>query len=100
MDDAYTGGKMRWSEGGKRARRSSNKIPFVAAMRYSKPTTITITGTCRVLRPSHAARYLAAYEYRFNRRTDLASMPPRLAFVALRFFTSPYRLLVPANVLA
>jgi hypothetical protein len=33
----------------------------------------TITGTCRGGAPRHTARYLAAYEYCFNRRTDLAS---------------------------
>ena len=174
MDDAYLGGEMRWSEGGKRGRGSPNKIPFVAAVatRDGKPTAIhlrrvegftkeqlkryaatgladgasvvsdglscftaiaeagfahtvittgggaerptepafkwvntvlgnvkaAITGTCRALRARHTARYLAAYEYRFNRRTDLASMVPRLAFVALRSSPSPYRMLVPADV--
>ncbi len=175
MDDAYLGGEMRWSEGGKRGRGSPNKIPFVAAVattRDGKPTAIhlrrveaftkdqlrryaasglaagagvvsdglscftaiaeagfshtvittgggakrptepafkwvntvlgnvkaAITGTCRALRPQHTARYLAAYEYRFNRRTDLASMVPRLAFAALRSQPSPYRVLVPADV--
>lgn len=57
-----------------------------------------ITGTCRALRPQHADRYLAAYEYRFNRRTDLASMVPRLAYVALRAKPTPYRIIVPADV--
>lgn len=57
-----------------------------------------ITGTCRALRPQHTARYLAAYEYRFNRRTDLASMVPRLAYVALRSSPTPYRTIVSADV--
>lgn len=57
-----------------------------------------ITGTCRALRPQHAARYLAAYEYRFNRRADLASMIPRLAYVALRSPPSPYRTIVSADL--
>lgn len=57
-----------------------------------------ITGTCRALRRQHAARYLAAYEYRFNRRTDLASMIPRLAYVALRSAPAPYRHIVAADV--
>jgi hypothetical protein len=29
-----------------------------------------ITGTCRSCDPQHTARYLAAYEWRFNRRFD------------------------------
>lgn len=56
-----------------------------------------ITGTCRALGARHSARYLAAYEYRFNRRVDLKSMIPRLAYVALRQRPSPYRTLVPAE---
>lgn len=173
MDDAYLGGEMSRSEGGKRGRGSPNKIPFVAAVatREGKPTDIhlrrvdgftkeqlkryattalaagasvvsdglacftavgeagfahtviitgsgakrptepafkwvntvlgnvkaAITGTCRALGARHTARYLAAYEYRFNRRTDLPSMVPRLAFVALRASPMPYRLLAPAD---
>ena len=38
-----------------------------------------ITGTCRAIRRRHAGRYLAAYEYRFNRRFDLPDMVPALA---------------------
>ncbi len=38
-----------------------------------------ITGTCRSCRPQHAAHYLAAYEYRFNRRFELDKMVERLA---------------------
>lgn len=56
-----------------------------------------ITGTCRALSPRHAARYLAAYEYRFNRRTDLGSMIPRLAYVALRQSPIPYRAILSAE---
>lgn len=56
-----------------------------------------ITGTCRALGARHSARYLAAYEYRFNRRVDLKSMIPRLAYVALSQRPSPYRTLVPAE---
>ena len=33
-----------------------------------------IAGTCRAIRPRHAALYLAAYEYRYNRRFDLGRM--------------------------
>lgn len=43
-----------------------------------------ITGTCRSCRPQHAARYLAAYEYRFNRRFELDKMVERLAAVAAK----------------
>ena len=57
-----------------------------------------ITGTCRALGARHSARYLAAYEYRFNRRANLASMIPRLAYVALRQTPTPYRTLVPAEL--
>jgi hypothetical protein len=38
-------------------------------------------------------RYLAEFEYRFNRRYDLAAMMPRLGYVAVRTPPMPYRLL-------
>jgi len=53
-----------------------------------------ITGTCRAIRPHHTARYLAAYEYRFNRRFELDRMVERLATVAAN--TAPY----PRSVIA
>ena len=43
-----------------------------------------MSGTYHAIRPNHASRYLAEYEYRFNRRFDLASMVNRLLFVAAR----------------
>lgn len=174
IDDAYLGGEMRWSEGGKRGRGSPNKVPFVAAVatREGKPTAIhlrrvegftkqqiahyakaslapaasvvsdglscftaiaeagfahtvivtgggarrpteaafkwvnttlgnvkaAITGTCRALRPKYTARYLAAYEYRFNRRHDMPAMIPRLARVALRARPAPYQHIVAAEI--
>jgi hypothetical protein len=39
----------------------------------------------------HADRYLAAYEWRFNRRFDLAKNLERLARVALQTLPRPYR---------
>ena len=53
-----------------------------------------ITGTCRAVRPRHSARYLAAYEYRFNRRFELDRMVQRLAAVAAD--TAPH----PRSVIA
>jgi hypothetical protein len=47
-----------------------------------------IVGTCRSFDEQHADRYLAAYEWRFNRRFDLAQNLERLARVAL---PKPYR---------
>ena len=41
----------------------------------------------------HVPRYLAEFEYRFNRRYDLAAMMPRLGYVAVRTPPMPYRLL-------
>ena len=39
-----------------------------------------------------AGRTLAEFEYRFNRRFDLAAMIPRLGYVAARTPPMPYRL--------
>ena len=50
-----------------------------------------ITGTCRSCDPQHTERYLAAYEWRFNRRFDLDKNVERLARVAARTMPRPYR---------
>jgi hypothetical protein len=52
------------------------------------------------VREKHVPRYLAEFEYRFNRRYDLAAIIPRLAFIALRTAPMPYRLLKLADVAA
>ena len=52
-----------------------------------------ITGTYRAVHDKHVPRYLAEFEYRFNRRYDLAAMMPRLGYVAVRTPPMPYRLL-------
>ena len=52
-----------------------------------------LAGTYRAVREKHVSRYLAEFEYRFNRRYDLKAIIPRLAFVALRTPPMPYRLL-------
>jgi transposase-like protein len=54
-----------------------------------------ITGTYRAIRAKHVPRYLAEFEYRYNRRYDLPAMIPRLAWVALRTPPMPYRLPLP-----
>jgi transposase-like protein len=59
-----------------------------------------ITGTYRSIAPKHVPRYLAEFEYRFNRRYDLAGMLPRLATAALQTPPMPYRLLKLAEVSA
>ena len=43
-----------------------------------------IVGTYRAIRDKHVPRYLAEFEYRFNRRYDLAAMLPRLGWAAVR----------------
>jgi hypothetical protein len=45
----------------------------------------------------HVPRYLAEFEYRFNRRFDLPAMIERLTFVALRTPPLPERLLSVAE---
>ncbi len=47
----------------------------------------------RAIRDKHVPRYFAEFEYRFNRRYDLAAMMPRLGYVAVRTPPMPYRLL-------
>ena len=52
-----------------------------------------IVGTYRHISPKHAQRYLAGFEYRFNRRHDLAGMLDRLAWAAVRTEPVPIRVL-------
>ena len=59
-----------------------------------------ITGTYHAIRGQHAPRYLAEFEYRFNRRYDLSAMIPRFLTVAVRTPPMPYRLLKMAEAYA
>ena len=43
-----------------------------------------ITGTYRAISAKHVPRYLAEFEYRLNRRYDLAAMIPRLTWASVR----------------
>jgi transposase-like protein len=59
-----------------------------------------MVGTYRAVRAKHVPRYLAEFEYRFNRRYRLETMIDRLAYVSLRTAPMPYRLLKLADVYA
>ena len=59
-----------------------------------------IVGTYRSIHEKHVPRYLAEFEYRFNRRYDLAAMLPRLTWAAVRTPPMPYRLLKLPDVYA
>ena len=59
-----------------------------------------MVGTFRAVRDKHTPRYLAEFEYRFNRRYRLDAMIARLAYVSLRTAPMPYRLLKLADVYA
>ncbi|MFL5286452.1 MAG: transposase, partial [Rhodopila sp.] len=59
-----------------------------------------IVGTYRAIHEKHGPRYLAEFEYRFNRRYDLAAMIPRLVWAAARTPPMPYRRLKLAEVAA
>ena len=53
----------------------------------------SLDGTYRKVSQKHVPRSLAEFEYRFNRRYDLAAMLPRLGWAAARTVPMPYRLL-------
>ena len=57
-----------------------------------------ITGTFRSISAKHVPRYLAEFEYRFNRRYDLKAMIPRLTWASVRTPPMPDRLLKLAEV--
>ncbi|WP_157516647.1 IS1595 family transposase [Methylosinus sp. LW3] len=56
-----------------------------------------IVGTYRAVGKKHVPRYLAEFEYRFNRQDDLVDMIPRLAVVATATAPMLYRLLKLAD---
>lgn len=57
-----------------------------------------LRSTYHSISPKHAARYLAEFQYRFNRRYDLKTITTRLTWVALRTPPMPERLLRLAYV--
>lgn len=52
-----------------------------------------LNGTYHAIHLKHAPRYLAEFQYRFNRRFDLPAMLPRLLYAAVRTPPVPMRLL-------
>ena len=57
-----------------------------------------LRGTYHAIRPKHVPRYLAAFQYRFNRRYRLADMIKALCQDALNTPPIPYRLLKLAEI--
>lgn len=56
-----------------------------------------IVGNLHAVDQTHVPRYLAEYEYRFNRRFDLPAMIERFMYVALRTAPMPNRMLTMAE---
>lgn len=52
-----------------------------------------LRSTYHAIRPKYAQRYLAEFQYRFNRRFDLCVLISRLAYISLRTPPMPERLL-------
>jgi transposase-like protein len=63
-------------------------------------TKAAMVGTYRSVNSKHVPRYLAEFQYRFNRRYDLAAMLPRLCWASTRTPPMPDRLLKLAEVYA
>jgi hypothetical protein len=57
-----------------------------------------ILGVCRAIRLKHLPRYLAEFQYRFNRRYHLKNILPQLLTDATAAPPMPYRLLKLAEV--
>jgi hypothetical protein len=104
VDDVHIGGER---NGGKRGRCSAGKTPIVIgsgrkaaltpAFKWVNTALANVknamTGTNRAVSNKHLPRNPAEFEYRFNRRYDLAAMTPRLGWAAVRTPPLPYRLL-------
>ena len=72
-------------------------VEAVKTVKVHLLTSNNETGTFHAIREKHLPRYLAEFEYRFNRRFDLPAMIDRLLYVALRTPPMPYRLLKMAE---
>ena len=57
----------------------------------------SLRGAYHSIQPKYAQRYLAEFEYRFNRRVDLPAMIPRLLYAAVRTSPMPLRRLSIAD---
>ena len=88
--------RVRAGSGPKAARTPTFKWVNIALGNIKAATT----GTHRAINSKHVPRYLAEFEYRFNRRYDLAGMLPRLCWAGVRTTPMPYRLLKLAEVYA
>jgi hypothetical protein len=82
--------------GAARSARSARKINALEKLHGRLNTALgniksAIVGTCRSFDSQHTERYLAAYEWRFNRRFDLAKNIERLVRVAVATSPAPYR---------
>lgn len=96
-DDAYMGGQAH----GKRGRGAGRKRPFLAAVQTEdgiKPHLLSLQGVCRAIQLKHLPRYLAEFQYRFNRRYDLSAILQRLLVASALTPPMPYRLLIAAEV--
>lgn len=61
-------------------------------------TKASTTGTYRAASTKNGPRRLAEFEYRFNRRCNLANTIPRITWASVRTPLMPYRLLKLAEV--
>ncbi len=77
------------SGGGRRAAKKSTFKWVNTALGNIKSA---LTGTYRQVSPKHRPRYLVEFQYRFNRRYDLAGIMTRLAHRSVRTPPFPYRL--------
>ena len=89
-------GDGRWSRGGAAGLRRRQLWDNTALGNIKA----AIVGTYRSVNSKHVPRTLAEFQYRFNRRYDLAAMLPRLCWASTRTPPIPYRLLKLAEVYA
>ena len=77
-----------------RAPQQSEKIPAFRWVNTILGNVKTaLAGTLKSVAKRYAHRYLAEFQYRFNRRSDLPAMLDRLAAVATRSGPRPYKTL-------
>jgi ISXO2-like transposase domain/Transposase zinc-ribbon domain len=74
-------------------KQAARRAPFKWVNTTLGNVKAAIVGTYRQLSPAHAARYLASFAWRFNRRFQLDTMLPRFLHSAARTDPLPYRLL-------
>ena len=91
VDDVFWGGECRGKKRGRGAPARVEKTEFTWINTMIGSVKTALHGSYGALGGRHVGRYLGAFYFRVNRRFELDWMIERLAFVARRTASLPYK---------